>query len=88
MKPTQERSRLVASAAALIFGCVAVAPAVAEQVTGVLGSPSATTTIDGKQLPPPNPPFGGVIKEQPPSRPPGGRRASCRRRARPTCCLS
>jgi arylsulfatase len=66
MKPeTQERCKLVAGAAALIFGCVfAVAPAVAQQVTGVLGSPSATTTIDGKQLPPPNPPFGGVIKER------------------------
>jgi arylsulfatase A-like enzyme len=32
------------------------------QVTGVLGSPSATTTISGKQLPPPDPKFGGVIK--------------------------
>jgi arylsulfatase A-like enzyme len=31
------------------------------QVTGVLGSPSATTTIDGKYLPPPPPKFGGVI---------------------------
>jgi arylsulfatase A-like enzyme len=36
----------------------------AQQVTGVLGSPSATTTIDGKQLPPPDPKFGGVIKEK------------------------
>ncbi len=35
----------------------------AQQVTGTLGSPSATTTIDGKQLPPPPPKFGGVIKE-------------------------
>src|SRR5512135_412273 len=35
----------------------------AQQVTGVPGSPSATTTIDGKQLPPPPPKFGGVIKE-------------------------
>jgi arylsulfatase len=26
------------------------------------GSPGATTTIDGKQLPPPDPKFGGVIK--------------------------
>ncbi len=34
-----------------------------QQVTGQLGSPSATTTIDGKQLPAPDPPFGGVIKE-------------------------
>jgi arylsulfatase len=33
------------------------------QTTGELGSPSATTTIDGKQLPPPDPKFGGVIKE-------------------------
>ncbi|PYL43558.1 MAG: arylsulfatase, partial [Verrucomicrobia bacterium] len=33
------------------------------QTTGTPGSPSATTTIDGKQLPPPDPKFGGVIKE-------------------------
>ncbi len=36
----------------------------AQQVTGVLGSPNATTTLDGKQLPPPDPKFGGVIKEK------------------------
>ena len=66
MKPaTQARSKLGTGAAALILGCVfAVAPAVAQQVTGVLGSPGATTTIDGKQLPPPDPTFGGVIKER------------------------
>src|SRR5262245_50909334 len=34
-----------------------------EQVTGELGSPSATTTISGKQLPAPDPKFGGVIKD-------------------------
>ncbi len=34
------------------------------ETTGVLGSPSATTTISGKQLPPPDPKFGGVIKEK------------------------
>jgi len=34
-----------------------------QQITGVLGSASATTTISGKQLPPPDPKFGGVIKE-------------------------
>src|SRR5438309_9434946 len=33
------------------------------QTTGTPGSPSATTTIDGKQIPPPDPKFGGVIKE-------------------------
>jgi arylsulfatase len=31
------------------------------QTTGTPGSPSATTTVDGKQLPPPDPKFGGVI---------------------------
>ena len=35
----------------------------AQQTTGTPGSPSATTTIDGKQLPPPDPKFGGVIKD-------------------------
>jgi len=41
----------------------AVTPATAQQVTGTPGSPSATTTIPGNQLPPPPPKFGGVIKE-------------------------
>jgi len=36
----------------------------AQDVNGVLGSPEATTTIDGKQLPPPDPAFGGVVKEK------------------------
>ena len=35
----------------------------AQQTTGTPGSPGATTTIDGKQLPPPDPKFGGVIKD-------------------------
>jgi arylsulfatase A-like enzyme len=33
------------------------------QTTGTPGSPAATTTISGKQLPPPDPKFGGVIKD-------------------------
>ncbi|MBP2648323.1 MAG: arylsulfatase [Gemmatimonadetes bacterium] len=37
--------------------------AAAQQVTGTPGSPGATTTIDGKQLPAPDPKFGGVIKD-------------------------
>src|SRR5262245_55160045 len=32
------------------------------QTTGTPGSPSATTTISGKQLPAPDPQFGGIIK--------------------------
>ena len=43
---------------------VCAASATAQEITGVPGSPSATTTIDGKQLPPPDPKFGGVIKEK------------------------
>ncbi len=35
--------------------------ALAQQVTGTPGSPSATTTIDGRYLPNPQPPFGGDI---------------------------
>jgi len=51
-----------------IHTCALIAMAVsirAQQIqtSGELGSPSATTTIDGKQLPPPPPKFGGVIKE-------------------------
>jgi arylsulfatase A-like enzyme len=49
------------TAALVVLGSV---PASAQQVTGVSGSPSATTTIDSKQLPPPPPNFGGVIKEK------------------------
>ena len=41
---------------------VASTSAPAQQVTGVLGSPSATTTINGKQLPPPPPKFEGKIE--------------------------
>jgi len=48
-----------------LFGTLAAGGmATAQQVTGVLGSPSATTTLDGKQLPPPDPKFGGVINER------------------------
>jgi arylsulfatase len=42
---------------------VSASTAAAQQVTGELGSPSATTTIDGRQLPAPVPAFGGVIKD-------------------------
>jgi arylsulfatase A-like enzyme len=54
------RSILVA-ASLLALSYVSVS---AQQVTGIPGSPEATTTIPGKQLPPPDPAFGGVIKEK------------------------
>jgi hypothetical protein len=37
--------------------------AFSQQITGTPGSPSATTTIDGKQLPSPDPKFGGMITD-------------------------
>jgi len=52
------------AAAALALAFVSTATAVrAQQINGVPGSPGATVTLDGKQLPPPPMPFGGVIKE-------------------------
>jgi arylsulfatase len=45
-------------------GTTEAGPSGAPQITGVPGSPSATTTIPGTQLPPPDPKFGGVIKEK------------------------
>jgi hypothetical protein len=58
---------VVAIARKLLAACLgfllASVAANAQQVTGTLGSPSATTTIPGNQLPPPPPEFGGVIKE-------------------------
>ncbi len=48
----------------LLLGAASLLSARAEiQTTGVIGSPVATTTISGKQLPAPDPKFGGVIKD-------------------------
>ncbi|SOC37289.1 arylsulfatase [Rhizobium subbaraonis] len=52
---------MLAGAAFLAIGLTS---ALAQQVTGTPGAPGATTTITGKQLPSPDPPFGGVIKEK------------------------
>ena len=57
-----QRVSWVAVFAAALVSIIA-GGASAQTVTGQLGSPSATTTIDGKQLPPPPPKFGGVINE-------------------------
>jgi arylsulfatase A-like enzyme len=53
---------LTLATVAALYG-VAGVPAYAQQGTGVPGSPGATTTIDGKQIPPSPEKFGGVIKE-------------------------
>src|SRR5262245_45049697 len=47
---------------ALAFTLVGFAPATAQQTTGTPGSPTATTTIDGRYLPPPAQPFQGQIE--------------------------
>ena len=54
------RSALSAVAGAALL-LLAALPALAVETTGAPGSPS-TTTIDGRQLPAPDPKFGGVIK--------------------------
>ena len=54
---------LTAPVLVVVIAVSCVVPASAQQVHGVPGSPGATMTIDGKQLPPPPPKFGGVIKE-------------------------
>lgn len=54
------KTLLMATIAGVLLGAD---QAGAQQVTGVPGSPSATTTISGKQLPAPEPKFEGVIKD-------------------------
>jgi arylsulfatase A-like enzyme len=49
-------SLLIAAAAMFV-----ALPAPAQEITGTPGSPSATTTLDGRYLPNPPKPFGGVI---------------------------
>jgi arylsulfatase A-like enzyme len=51
--------RALAPIIVLSFACVL--PAAAQQTEGVAGSPSATTTIDGRYLPSPPQPFKGEI---------------------------
>ncbi len=51
-------------AAGPIFILTIALSASGQQTTGEPGSPTATTTTGGKQLPLPDPKFGGVIKEK------------------------
>jgi hypothetical protein len=55
------RTRLVRALIAVTL--LAATATSAQQMTGTSGSPSATTSISGKQLPLPDPKFGGVIKD-------------------------
>ncbi|MEJ8821603.1 arylsulfatase [Variovorax humicola] len=56
--------RLSWIAAAFTLSMLTDGMAIAQQVTGVLGTPGATTTLDGRQLPPPDPKFGGEITQK------------------------
>src|ERR1700720_2047813 len=56
----------------------------AQQTTGVPGSPSATTTIDGSHLPPQPAPFGATINLDAKDSKPVGHRPWCRPKVRPT----
>src|SRR5437867_12600239 len=48
----------------LAAAVIAAAPSAwTQQINGTPGAPSATVTIDGKQIPPPPMKFDGVIKE-------------------------
>ncbi len=61
----ESKGMLLFAESALFLGAVTLAlgSSAAQTVTSQLGSPSGTTTIDGKQLPAPPPKFGGVINE-------------------------
>ncbi|WP_374692570.1 hypothetical protein, partial [Accumulibacter sp.] len=56
--------RLLASVAVAATSLATSGWALGQQVTGTLGSPSATSTIGNQQLPAPDPKFGGVIRNE------------------------
>lgn len=61
--PLESINRITIALLVTVIVAMMTAPATnAQETSGVPGSPSATTTINGKQLPAPDPKFGGVIK--------------------------
>ncbi|TCR65483.1 hypothetical protein EV560_105246 [Bosea sp. BK604] len=56
------KTTLLAILGSIASAALTFAQVQAQQVTGTPGSPGATTTINGQQLPPPDPAFGGVIQ--------------------------
>src|SRR5213592_3778257 len=62
--PPMKSAKQILLGGMLAAAVMAVAPSAwTQQINGTPGSPDATVTIDGKQIPPPPMPFGGVIKE-------------------------
>jgi arylsulfatase A-like enzyme len=53
--------RGISAASSLLLLALMAPCAMAQQINGVPGTPSATTTIDGRYIPAPPPPFGGKI---------------------------
>ena len=62
---TQPIARRIAIAGAtfVLVSLLASGTLRAQQISGVPGSPDATVTLEGKQLPPPPMEFGGVINQ-------------------------
>ena len=64
---SKRQAMLDALVGAALVGTMAILVATtavhAQEITGTPGAPDATTTIDGKQLPAPDPKFGGVIND-------------------------
>jgi arylsulfatase A-like enzyme len=60
MTSSQVSRSTLAAFVTLLFGSLA-SSTMAQQINGVPGTPSATTTIDGRYIPAPPPPFGGKI---------------------------
>ena len=56
-----DRSKRLAKSAAIALAALAAQITVAQQINGTPGSPSASTTIDGRYLPPPPQKFEGKI---------------------------
>jgi arylsulfatase A-like enzyme len=59
----EKQPREILALAASLFVATLAAPAAGQQISGTLGSPGATTTISGEQLPAPPPKFGGALNE-------------------------
>ena len=55
------KTNLLTFALGLLTAAALTSLAIAQEVTGTPGSPSATSTIDGRQIPPPPANFGGTI---------------------------
>ena len=62
MKTLQTRISGWAVILAVVAGLCGTVPVPAQQVAGTPGAPSSTTTVDGRQLPPPPQKFGGKIE--------------------------